>query len=87
MAERRITVSTVTSLVTSPVSSLRSIAVRRGLLGGSRSWMIVAGVLWGARILRRASSRRPEVVALESLKPGQTLQVTAIDPRRDQGQR
>ena len=35
---------TAMSMLTSPVSGLRALAVRRGLLGGSRPWMVVAAV-------------------------------------------
>lgn len=78
MAVRRDGLALAASLVRSPIGGLRGLAVRRGLLGGSRPWMIVAGVLWGLRLLRRASGRRPELLSVERLKPGQTLQITAL---------
>lgn len=85
MTDRRAGVALAASLVRSPISGLRSLALRRGLLGGSRPWMIVAGVLWGLRLLRRASGRRPELLAVERLKPGQTLQITALSDRASGG--
>ena len=87
MTDRRRSIVMAATLARSPIVGLRSIAVRRGLLGGSRAWMIVAGVLWGARLLRRASSRRPEVVSIERLKPGQAVQVTALESSGRRGSR
>lgn len=44
--------------------------------------MIVAAVLWGLKVLRKASTRRPQVVSVERLNPGETLQVTALPSPR-----
>lgn len=82
MAPRRANLATAATLLRSPIGGLRSMALRRGVVGGNRGWMILAGVLWGARLLRRASSRRPEVIALERLQPGQSVQITALPGRR-----
>lgn len=87
MSARRTSIATVSTLARYPVSGLRGIALRRGFLNGSRPWMALAVVLWGARLLRRASSRRPEVVSIERLKPGQTLQVTALHSTGGRGER
>jgi len=81
MASRGMQIATALSMVRAPITGLRSVAVRRGVLGGSRGWMVVAGVLWGLNVLRKASSRRPQVVSVERLRPGQTLQVTALPGR------
>jgi hypothetical protein len=82
MASRRTHLATAASLLRSPIGGLRSMAVQRGVLGGRRGWMILAAVLWGARLLRRASSRRPEIVAIERLQPGQSVHITALSSRR-----
>ncbi len=87
MTETRSSIATMATLVRYPISGLRGLALRRGVLGGSRPWMVVAAVLWGARLVRRASSRRPEVVSIERLKPGQTVQVTALQPTGRRGAR
>lgn len=45
----------------------------RGLLGGSRGWTIVWAVLFGARLVKKATTREEKVVYSEKLRPGQTL--------------
>ena len=45
----------------------------RGLLGGSRSWTLLWGVLFGARLVRKVTSDKPKVVFREKLRPGQVL--------------
>jgi hypothetical protein len=51
------------------------VAQVRGLLGGSRAWRLVWGVLFGLRLLRRFTGRAPEVVYREKLRPGHVLVV------------
>ncbi|HEV2767128.1 MAG TPA: hypothetical protein VGV63_05405 [Acidimicrobiales bacterium] len=45
----------------------------KGLLGGSRRWTIVWAVLFGARMLKKATGRDPEVVHRTVLEPGDGL--------------
>ena len=45
----------------------------RGLLGGSRSWTVLWGVLFGARLVRRVTGDKPKVVFREKLLPGHVL--------------
>ena len=59
--------------------TIRRRALRQGLLGGSRTWQVVWAVLLGARLLRRLTRVRPEVVYSEKLEPGETLVITAGD--------
>lgn len=47
--------------------------VRRGLLGGSRPWLVVGGVALAARLLRRLTHDDPRVVFSEELRPGEAL--------------
>ena len=47
--------------------------VRRGLLGGSRPWLVVGGVAAGIRVLRWIAGSEPEVVYSEKLEPGETV--------------
>ena len=47
--------------------------LRRGLLGGSRPWLIIGGVAAGIRILRKIAGSEPVVVFSEKLEPGDSL--------------
>jgi hypothetical protein len=56
---------------------------RRNLYRRSRSnraFAGLAGMLFVMRVLRRASSKQPEVVALDRLAPGQTIIIKTIAP-------
>ena len=57
---------------------LRQGGLYKGLLGGSRGWLIVGVVMWSGRLLKRAAGKTEEVVALEELKPGQIMRIEAI---------
>lgn len=64
---------------------LRSNATSRGLLGGSRFWQLVFGIITLKRFWSKIMGNVPEVVALDKLKPGQFMTIEAIgpkDPRR-----
>ncbi|HZP30287.1 MAG TPA: hypothetical protein VFC99_15135 [Acidimicrobiia bacterium] len=59
--------------------------LRRGLMEGSRAWMVV-GV--GATVLRlagRALANRPEVVYRTELHPGEGLEIRTFRPGRARG--
>jgi hypothetical protein len=47
--------------------------VRRGLVGGSRPWTIVAIVAGSIRLFNRFRGEGPEIAYQEKLEPGQTL--------------
>jgi hypothetical protein len=47
--------------------------IRRGVLGGSRPWLILAGVGAAWRILQKLAGNEPTVVFSEELTEGQTL--------------
>jgi len=49
----------------------------KGLLGGSRPWMVVWVVILAARILRRLTKEKPEIVYSEELRPGETLVISS----------
>jgi hypothetical protein len=49
----------------------------KGLLGGSRPWLVVWLVLFGLKILRRIAGSKPEVVYSEVLGEGETLVISA----------
>ena len=47
--------------------------LRRGLMGGSRPWLILGGIGATLKILRKLGGNEPEVVYSEELGAGQTL--------------
>jgi hypothetical protein len=55
------------------LSTLQSTGVRKGVLGGSRTWTMLAVGAWGLRMLIRLAQRNEEIVFSEELKPGQRL--------------
>lgn len=61
---------------------LRRNALYKGLFGGARGWMVVGAVLWAPRVLKRLFGRNEEVVATETLKPGQFVRIEAIPRKR-----
>lgn len=63
-----------------PSALLRRNALYRGLLGGSRAWLAVGGVIWGRRALKRALGKQEQVLTVEKLLPGQAIRIDAIKP-------
>jgi hypothetical protein len=57
--------------------------VRRGLLGGSRPWTIIAVATGSLRLFNRFRGKEPEIAYREKLGPGQTL---VIHLERESGQ-
>lgn len=51
-------------------------ALRRGLLGGSPLWTVVATLALAVKLLRRVTRSRPEVVYREPLGPGESLVIS-----------
>jgi hypothetical protein len=70
----------------SPFTVLRSNALYKGLLGGSRGWLAVGAVVWTPRLMKRLLGRTEKVVATEVLKPGQALYLRTI-PQETRDQR
>lgn len=64
---------------------LRRASFDRGLLGGSRPWVVVGAVLWAARALRIATRRQRGVVWSGALADGETLVVRARPGGRRKG--
>jgi hypothetical protein len=62
------------------MAALRSNALYKGLLGGSRGWMAVGALVWMPRLMKKVLGRTEKVVAIEVLKPGQVLCLEAIAP-------
>jgi hypothetical protein len=51
-------------------------ATKRGFLGGSRPWMAVGVVLFGARLFNRFIGGEPKVIYSEKLDRGKTLVIS-----------
>lgn len=74
-----------------PSYVIRRKALRRGVLGPSTFWKIVAVFVLGRQSLKRVFGKNPEVVATERLAMGEFVRVAAIRPmtrrerRRDPG--
>lgn len=61
------------------LSYLRRRATVAGPLGGSRQWTFVWAVLVAARLLRRLTKPKEEVVFSERLRPGESLLISGDD--------
>ena len=59
---------------------LRRRAQFKGVIGGSRTWTILWAVLMGGRLLRRATTDKPEVVFTRKLRPGESVVVSSERP-------
>jgi hypothetical protein len=70
----------------SPTAALRTNALYKGLLGGSRGWLAVGAVVWAPRLMKRMLGRTEKVVATEVLQPGRALYLRAI-PQETRAQR
>lgn len=58
---------------------------RDGLLRGRSLWTALGVVIWSARLLKKMATRKPQVVAREVLRPGQSITISALSP--DEGSR
>lgn len=54
---------------------LRLAGLRRGLLGGSRIFIVIGAVAWGLRVIQLVTRRESLALATE-LKPGEALLIT-----------
>ncbi len=77
---RSSTKRSVRPLVLSPWVYARRAGVYRGLLGGSRMWMVIGGIVWSGRIFRRLFGRSETLAAREVLAPGQFVTIRTIQP-------
>ena len=67
----------------SPSAELKRRLYRRSR--SNRAFAGLAGMLMVARVLRRATARKPEIVSLDKLRIGQSMTVTLIErPSRRQ---
>ena len=63
-----------------PSAILRQRSLQRGLFGGHKGWMAVGVFVWGPRLYKRFAGRNEELIATERLRPGQSIQLTAVAP-------
>ena len=54
--------------------------VRRGLIGGSRTWLTIGALAGGVRLLQRMARNEPEVLMCEELPAGGVLVITHKGP-------
>ncbi len=62
------------------VKFLMRTGMRKGVMGGSRVWLVLGGVGLAMRVLKKLSGSEPEVVYSEELPVG-TAVVIANEPR------
>jgi hypothetical protein len=60
------------------LKTLVRIGLTKGLLGGSKPWLILGAAAGGVRLLGRMAAREPEVVYCEKLEPGQRLVISHL---------
>ena len=53
---------------------------RRGVLGGSRPWLVAGGVALSVRVLQKLIASEEKVVYSEELEPGETLVIGQARP-------
>ncbi len=69
----------------SPFALARRNGIYKGVLGGERKWLVIGGVFWGGRLLKKSLGKNEEVIAVEKLEPGQWMSLLAIPtPSRQQ---
>ena len=61
------------------LSYLRTRSLKEGLLRGRRGWFAIGVVLWTVRLVRRISSRSPQIVSKEILRAGESVSITSLE--------
>jgi hypothetical protein len=62
------------------LGAARRLGVDRGVLGGSRPWLVVAGVAWGIKAVQYARRPEAETLVREVLEPGETIVISHGGP-------
>jgi hypothetical protein len=60
---------------------LVSMALRRGMRGGSRTWFSIAATAQAFRVLARVTGRKPEVLRIR-LRPGEGVEIRELPRSR-----
>jgi hypothetical protein len=63
--------------------TVRRRSLRESFIGGSRLWLVIAGLIQGRRLLHRLVDKQPETVAIARLPPGHSLSIRTIDPKSE----
>ncbi len=61
------------------LSYLRARSLKEGLLRGRRGWFAIGVVLWTVRLVRRISSRSPQIVSKETLRAGESVSISSLE--------
>jgi hypothetical protein len=61
------------------LSYLRNRSLKEGLVRGRRGWFAIGVVLWTVRLVRRISSRSPQIVSKEILRAGETVSISSLE--------
>lgn len=61
------------------LSYLRTRSLKEGLVRGRRGWFAIGVVLWTVRLVRRISSRSPQIVSKEILRAGETVSISSLE--------
>jgi hypothetical protein len=56
---------------------------RKGILQGSRPWLVAAGLALGLRVVKRLTGPEAKIVYSERLQPGETLVIAHQRPQAD----
>ena len=64
------------------VRMLRTNALSRGVFGGSKPWLAVAGVIYGGKAVRKALGRQTGVIWSGRLREGETVMADIRTPQR-----
>ena len=62
----------------SPSYVLRRAALRKGVLGGNKSWMVLFVFLSTPTLMRKVFGRTEVLLAREQLKPGQFIRLEGL---------
>ncbi|MCU1368292.1 MAG: hypothetical protein JWN39_3931 [Ilumatobacteraceae bacterium] len=65
----------------SPLALARRNGLYKGVIGGDRKWLVIGGVVWGARFLRKAAGKSEQIVTIEKLEPGQWMSLRTISAK------
>jgi hypothetical protein len=60
-------------------SYLRTRSLKEGLIRGRRGWFAIGVVLWTVRLVRRISSRSPQIVSKEILRAGESVSISSLE--------
>jgi hypothetical protein len=62
----------------SPFAMARRNAVYKGIFDGDRKWLVLGGIAWGGRFLKKQLGKNEELVTIERLEPGEGVVLRTI---------